>query len=142
MAGAEVEGVEIGALPTEPPMSAPKPRPKAGLAMGEEWRTAWVLSILAMRWEGDMRKLLCVECKLCKWARREGVANLEGGCKCDEDGRKFLQDGQDWGRMRTGLVSVRKRRTEGTERVRLDFLKLRIFVRNPREWSELERKLE
>src|SRR5688500_4342380 len=106
VAGAEVEGIEIGALPTEPPMSAPKPRPKAGLAMGEEWRTGWVLSILGMRWDWQRQELICVECKLCKLIRREGVANLEIGRKCDEEAAgNFGQDerdGQDWGRMRIG----------------------------------------
>ena len=110
MAWAEVEGVDIGALPTEPPMSAPKPRPKAGLAMGGEWRTGWVLSILGMRWDWDAQELICVECKLCKFNMRQWVVKLMIVRKWywDEVGSfgEDELDGQDWGSEWADFVSV------------------------------------
>src|SRR5688572_3877010 len=46
LTGAETGGVAVvaGGLPGEPPINAPNPRPKAGLAMGGEWRTPKGLS--------------------------------------------------------------------------------------------------
>src|SRR5687767_1763737 len=45
LTGAEGGCVVAGGLePDPPPMSAPSPRPKAGLAMGGEWRTGRGLS--------------------------------------------------------------------------------------------------